>query len=192
MISSAALDPEHHAVGQELAIGEAVFFDNGGAYQHGINVWDAVHGARPFVRWIGEWTKGAGGLGSDGVDLVWNYGEGKEPSDTSYPIRSVMAAPYTTDPDQLQPRRLRSYPGGISAWQWRVGCGYAANRDAGNGVLVVRIADGVSWDVESMAGFFAEPFGVTCEDVFALGAVGTEGAIVRLRLDSLGPAIPPD
>ena len=196
VISSAALDPENHALGQLVAIGDAVFFDSGGVYQHGINVWDPIHGARPFVRWIGDWTKGAGDLGSDGIDLVWSYGEGKQPSEMGnpYPVQSVMTAPYTTDPDQLEPRRLRSYPGsGIGAWQWSVGCGYAANEGAGDDImLVVRLSDGVSWLVPGSLGFVPQPFGVTCEEVFSLGTMGDELTISRIRLDSLGPGIPPD
>lgn len=39
---------------------------------------------------------------------------------------------------------------------------------------------------------FADPIGVTCDEVFVLGRYGGVWNIARIRLDSLGPGIAPD
>jgi hypothetical protein len=125
--------------------------------------------------------------------MVWSYGEGKLPNETTYPIRSVMTSPFTTDPDAVVPRRLRSEPPfamGVDGWE--VGCGYAAHY-AGYFLLVVRLSDGWSWQVPNAPGrSFGRAIGVTCEEVFGLGDFGDHGNIARVRLDSLGPGEPPD
>ena len=177
-------------------VGQAVFFTTGNLYRSGINVWDPDHGFRPFIRYLGDWTRGAGNLGTDGVDLVWSYGEGKEPGGTllSYPIRSVMTSPFTTDPASVVPRRLRSEPPlNLAQHRWRVGCGYAAHEGTASSLFVVRLSDGWSWTIPGAAGrTFYKAIGVTCEEVFALGSMGEHANIARFRLDSLGPGSPPD
>jgi hypothetical protein len=77
-----------------------------------------------------------------------------------------------------------------------VGCGYAAHHmvdDTGTATLVVRISDGVSWIVPHSPTFEHDNvIGITCDDVFILGDMAGEPNIMRVRLDSLGPGIPPD
>jgi hypothetical protein len=159
----------------------------------GINVWDANNGFRPFIRWNGDTSRGAGNLGTDGVDLVWSYGEGKGPGEEPYPIRSVMTAPYTTDPDAVVPRRLRSQlANDIALDSWKVGCGRAVHFGA-LGLQVVRLSDGWSWEIPYAPNRgIHTPIGITCDEVFALGSVGDHSTIARVRLDSLGPGTAPD
>lgn len=133
----------------------------------------------------------AANLGTDGIDMVWSEGEGKEPGQTAaeFPIRRIMTAPFTADPDQLEPRRLREQPGQIGEiWSWVVGCGYGAFDNQGQ-KLVVRLRDGWMWIVPTYPGF-SRPVGITCEHVILRD--NKLGTLIRLRLDSLGAGLPPD
>ncbi len=198
LVTSPGLDPEGLQTGQVLVHEEAVFWTSSKHHQNGINVWTEQGGALPFIRWIGDPTRGARNLGTDGVDLVWTYGEGKAPSDHEYPVREVWTAPYTSDPNALEPRRLRSQIAlgeTLGYDPWVVGCGHAARGGGGNGnIMVVRLSDGWAWVVPH-----AEPdtmiwktLGLTCEELFGYGYVGGKSNIARVRLDSLGPGIAPD
>jgi len=195
-VTSAATDPENLMSNEPVMSGDALFWASSSLKRNGINVWDPVGGTRPFIRFIGDYTRGAADLGTDGVDLVWTYGEGKEPNDWVYPVRSIMTAPFTTDPAALQPRRLRSAPyHGIGNFQYAVGCGYAAHVADANNTIVVRLSDGVSWILPSHNPDFVpeRPIGLTCDEVFILGQYGNMlTQIARFRLDSLGPGIAPD
>ena len=152
VVASAAADPENLHAGQLVVSGETVFWGTATLHRTGINVWDPQGGARPFIRWVGDYTRGAGDLGTDGVDLVWGYGEGKLPNDTNYPVASIMTAPFTNDPTALQARRLRSLPHGrIGGNQFEVGCGHAAY-SAWDDILVIRLSDGWSWVVPNTTG----------------------------------------
>jgi hypothetical protein len=196
LITSPPADPDNLHIGQWFLMGDAMFWGTSTLKMNGINVWDPVHGARPFIRWIGDYTKGAGDLGTDGIDMVWTYGE-KQPNDTVYDPRSVMTAPFTTDPAAVQARRLRSQPyPGLGEYAWKVGCGYAAFRGGGTStVLVVRLSDGVAWSVPSSPPEleWVNAIGVTCDEVFIIGDT-TNGrtTFFRVRLDSLGPGLEPD
>jgi hypothetical protein len=199
LVSSAAKDPEGLQFGQFAAHGENFFWTSDNLYVTGINSWNPVDGARPFIRYIGDATRGAGNLGTDGKDLVWTYAEGKQPGDFTikFPVRSIMTAPFTTDPAKLLPKRLRSDPvDNMSSKQYQVRCGYAAHGGGGNGpVIVVRLVDGVSWLLPAYLppDFGAlNPIGVTCDHVYLWGQFGGRYNIARVRLDSLGPGIPPD
>ena len=135
----------------------------------------------------------AANLGTDGIDMVWSEGEGKEPGQTSaeFPIRRIMTAPFTSDPDQLDARRLREQPGKVSqVWPWVVGCGFGAFDNQGQ-KLVVRLSDGWMWTVPTFPGF-SRPIGVTCEHVILRATLPTHSTLVRIRLDSLGPGLEPD
>jgi hypothetical protein len=180
---------------QEVVRGDVMFWTAASLQHDGIMVWDAVNGVRPFVRWVGDYTQGAGDLGTDGVDLVWTQGEGKQPNDTVYPIRSIMTAPFTSDPAALQPRRLRSQPHtNIGSVQFEVGCGYAAHDGAANDMVIVRLADGASWIIPTTYPDFMiySAVGLTCEHVYILGNFSGVDNIIRVKLDSLGAPIPPD
>jgi hypothetical protein len=188
-------DPENQSLGALVLSGEAAFWESGGLVRIGINVWDQASGARPFIRWLDDTTRGAGNFGTDGVDMVWSYGEGKMPGDMNFPIRSIMTAPFTTDPAAVVPTRLRSQPGNsIAEEPWKVGCGYGARKWL-NQPMVIRLADGVAWQLPEDIGtldLFPKPIGVTCDEVFAVGQVDGRVTIMRFEIDSLGPGMPPD
>jgi hypothetical protein len=106
-----------------------------------------------------------------------------------------MTAPFTTDPGAIEARRLRSLPGLVHLpYAWKVGCGYAVHDGFGTQeLLVVRLSDGWSWRIPNGAQrSLRVPYGVTCDEVFAGGDVGEHWTIGRVRIDSLGPGMPPD
>jgi hypothetical protein len=174
---------------------------NSGVYS-GIMAWTAERGAYPFVMFPGDWSRGAECLGTDGVHMVWTYGEGKGPGEEPYPVSSVMVSPFTKDAAQLAPVRLRSYPTllhGIAPWA--VGCGFAAHELEFDRILVVRLSDGWSWilttEDEPDAGpidewGFSTVYAVSCEELFLRAGVGVQMNVARVRLDALGPGMPPD
>jgi hypothetical protein len=194
-VTSSATDPQGMDMSQLTMVGNALFWTTANASKSGINVWDPNAGTRLFRRWVDDPSRGAGNLGTDGVDLVWCYGEGKGPGDEHFPVRSIMTAPFTTDPDVVArtERRLRSQPDyPVQVNEWVVGCGYAA-RDTNNKVFVVRLSDGWAWYLPSTpTQFIGRPIGLTCDEVFFFGKVNGVHNIMRVRLDSLGPGLPPD
>ena len=114
-----------------------------------------------------------------------------------------MTAPFTSDPSQLKPRRLRSNVAEASWEQFAVGCGYAAktsDRGDDQPVVVVRLSDGQKWELKNSS-FSLPPdqrwnwdnrIALTCDEIFVQAIPGKRGEIVRIRLDSLGPGIPAD
>jgi len=132
--------------------------------------------------------------------MVWISGEGGAPW---YPTRSVMTSPFTTDPAALKPRRLRSWiPREITTLALTpvaVGCGHAAfahiPEDLVEQILVVRLADGQSWILhhpDDRRWFYGAPVAISCDELFAAVRVKNGDRLRRIRLDSLGPGIPPD
>jgi hypothetical protein len=87
-----------------LVSGSSVFFHVRSGDRAGLMVWDAVRGSRPLVGWIGDGTRAAGDLGTDGHDLVWPSGEGITPEQRAHPSRRLMTALFTTDVTALHPR----------------------------------------------------------------------------------------
>jgi len=151
--------------------------------------------------------RGAANPGSDGKDLVWLQGEGRDDNSAAYSTRWVMTSKFTTNPSEIHPRRLTRLPKGVissGSLLPPVGCGYAAFRyDSGypssddTGLLVVRLSDGVSWLLPSVSVKYGDGWfpaiAITCDEVFARysGAGAHLETIRRVRLDSLGPGIPP-
>lgn len=195
-------DPEGEPPFSVRARGQAVFWEVGGLKKHGVVAWTQASGQQNLIRWIGDYTQGAGNFNTDGVDMVWTHGEGKAPNDESYPKLSVMTAPFTTDPAarKAKEKRLRSDPGQLAVFPFGIGCGYAAREYATSDsteLLVVRLSDGVSWIVKappfSTGVQFMSVLGLTCDEVFVQVQFPDEvNAIVRMRLDALGPGIQPD
>jgi hypothetical protein len=133
-----------------------VFWEVGGLTKHGVMSWTEASGQQNLIRWLGDYTQGAGNFNTDGVDMVWSHGTGKAPSASKYPTVSIMTAPFTADPAvrKAKEKRLRSDPGQLGVTPFGVGCGYAsrvvydATTDTVD-LLVVRLSDGVSWIVKS-------------------------------------------
>jgi hypothetical protein len=137
------------------------------------------------------------GIASDGKDMVWTLGEGRKEGEYIWPVLSVITAPYTTDPAAVQSRRLRSDPNiNLNPDLWAVGCGYGGREIVGkNGVQLVRLSDGVAWHLSSPKGSgigWRDVIGFTCEEAFVRIETLSGANVVRIRLDSLGPGLPPD
>ncbi|MDB4938349.1 MAG: hypothetical protein JWP87_5321, partial [Labilithrix sp.] len=88
-----------------------------------------------------------------------------------------------------------------------VGCGYATRenevkRDGGYlpGTTIIRLSDGYGWHLPDGPGVdwgWRRPLAITCDEVFVLVAerptptAPARTNIVRVRIDSLGPPMPP-
>jgi hypothetical protein len=105
-------------------------------------VWTPAAGASDLVSYSTDTSRGAMDLGGDGRDLVWLSGAGHTDPAGWFPTIAIMTSPFTTDPKQLAPRRLRSEEGPyFGTAPFVVGCGYAA-RQLPEGIRVVRLVDG--------------------------------------------------
>lgn len=200
-LASKSLDPDKLAPDQPTLLGDIAIFGVGNLMQQGIMAYDPMQKTHPLIRWYGDTKQGAYNVGTDGKDLVWTYGEDHPAGEGTYPTRSIWTSPFTTDPKQIQGRRLRSDPQTAFDVNFVVGCGYAAHvLHKDDGLLVVRLSDGVSWILPNYPDGLAwhDAIGVTCEEVFAtvdvLPGPGKDVvySIARARLDSLGPGIAPD
>jgi hypothetical protein len=175
---------------------DLVTWESSNGIYTGLMAWTPERGPYPFITYPGDHSRGAWGLGTDGVDMVWTYSKGKGPDIVPYPAGSVMTSPFTTDPAQLVPRRLRSYPSPHVApvVPWEVGCGHAAIEWDTDKVLVVRLSDGWSWEmpVSKDGPFFSTVYAVSCDEIFLRASPMDAMNIARVKLDALGPGMPPD
>jgi hypothetical protein len=179
-----------------------VFWGSSDGVYEGVMAWTPEKGAFPFVTFPGDWSRGAEAFGTDGVQMVWIYEEGKGPTQEPYPKRSVMVSPFTKDPKALKPKRLRSFPSAeAQPVGFAVGCGFAAIEARNEHVLVVRLSDGWSWDLSapdtSDGGVpwpfrFSTVYAVSCDEVFLRAGVGPQMNVARVRLDALGAGMAPD
>lgn len=207
-LASMASDPDGLPPADPILLGDTAVFTAESLLMAGIMAYDPVQKTHPLIRWYGDQNQGAYNAGTDGKDLVWTYGEVHPPPNVSisYVNRSVWTSPFSTDPKKLVPKRLRSDPQTAYDVNFAVGCGYAAhNLQPPDGLLVVRLSDGVSWILPNNIGapgdagwLWDKAIGMTCDELFAtVGVVATPGAkvvytIARVRLDALGPGLPPD
>ena len=200
---SSSQDPQGFSADGVVLSGPHAFADTGTLRQLAIHAYAPEKGAFPLIRWPDDFDQGAYNIGTDGKDMVWTHGTNHEDGEGVYLTKSVMTAPFTTDPAELErtQRRLRSDPAYGYGLNFRLGCGYAVH-DAGrsNGMLIVRLSDGVSWLIPYRPDRNFEmdfPHGITCDELF-VGALyekadgKREQNIFRIRLDSLGPGIAPD
>jgi hypothetical protein len=137
----------------------------------------------------------------DGKNMIWLYGSGRASETGVYPTVAYMTSPLTTDPAQLQPHRLRSeMANGFGTGLMQLGCGFAAWGRT-DGIRALQLSDGTSWlllDPQGAPWRWVEPLAVTCSHLYAMvqAPLGNGGSwtstIARVRLDSLGPGIPPD
>jgi hypothetical protein len=203
-VYSPDVDPPHLGKNDVLGYKDTVILGVGGATAQALVSWTKQKGVQTLLYWPSE-PKGAFNPGTDGKDLVWTYGEGytTDNPDTLgqfFDKFSVMTAPFTADPDTLKKtmRRLRSDFRGPLPDTWKVGCGYAVRNEPRpetyDTLVVVRLSDGVSWLLgsEQTLHFSWGPiYGVTCDEIVANVYLDRQ-EIVRIRLDSLGPGLPPD
>jgi hypothetical protein len=174
-----------------------------------IQQWTAASGQRRFVPGGGAGAGGDGfacGFGTDGTTMLWEEGSGW--NGAGWDRVDIMVAPYTPDPAQLAPRRLRASPGlhGAGCFSWKLGGGHAVGIVYGSiqaddrGVYVVRISDGMLWKVAPRSERRLTPLGVTAEEVIlAEGVQGNDAGattihswtIVRRSLSALGAGVRP-
>ncbi|MBL8739723.1 MAG: hypothetical protein JNK04_01480 [Myxococcales bacterium] len=178
-----------------MPFGEFATWHEGDAEHSNLIAWNPEDGAYPFISFGNDDTQGAEAIGTDGVDMVWIQSSGRLPNG-DYAVRDVMTSPFTTDPQALDPRRLRSYPDTYTNNRpTAVGCGYAAFSYTPGKVMVIRVADGYSWQIGnnacSLGDFcFEEPYAITCDEIFLQGGVGMN--IARVEIAALGDPSPPD
>ncbi|MBX3191752.1 MAG: hypothetical protein KF819_32480, partial [Labilithrix sp.] len=172
----------------------AAFWPSSSHRYHKVKVSTPTTGARDFLTAGMVTHHGYGDLGTDGIDMVWIEAQGRVTETGPFDTYTIMSAPFTTDPAQVTPRRLRSEEGpSFDVRHFIVGCGYAA-RSNGLQIRVVRLSDGQSWTLPSGGATLAwsNPLAVTCTELFATVHVGPATRLARVRLDSLGPGIAPD
>ncbi len=186
-------------------VGPTLLFARESFPTYRVRRWTAQDGARELVGFGSDMTKGAGDPGSDGKDLVWIQGEGLGPNDADFPVKSIMTSPFSTDPSKIQPRRLRRWEPqsiGTPVVAPVVGCGlaafpylYGAANPRDEGLLVVRLSDGMWWILPNPVGIgggWASPIALTCDEVFSMYQGQGGMTVLRVRLDSLGPGTAPD
>ena len=66
-VTSPPDDPDNLHANDLLMSGDGLFWRTSTLKIAGLNVWDPVGGTRPFIRWVGDYTKGAAGLGTLGL-----------------------------------------------------------------------------------------------------------------------------
>ncbi len=186
--------------------GGAFLLRAGSGRTRAFDVWTETGGYRRFLHDERPDLHAYGGFGTDGQDLVWV--EGHDEAGTTgvydpFPTSSIMTAPFTTDPTQLKPRRLRSNVDEAGWVPFSVGCGYAAkvsDRVDGRPIVLVRLSDGRKWEVKNSPvdlppekrWSWANRIGLTCDEIFVQAFPNKRAQIARIRLDSLGPGIPAD
>lgn len=181
--------------GPPVFAGGAAFWPSDNLRYQKVKVYTPTAGVRDFLSAGMVTTHGFDDLGTDGKDLVWLELQGRSTETGPYDTLTIMTAPFTTEPVQVVPRRLRTEDGpGFGVSRFIVGCGYAA-RSTGTHIRVVRLADGQSWVLSNALTDpfgWSEPLAVTCTELFA--TIHTAGAtrLARVRLDSLGPGVAPD
>jgi hypothetical protein len=184
-------------------LGDAVVWEVTTSSTVGIRAYDPVLGPHDLVRYLDDPTRGAGTPATDGVDLVWMEGSGRDRNDVTYPVRDVMTSPFTTDPAALRPRRLRSDPSesfGASGSEFEIGCGRAAKDGVSpKDVQIVRLTDGQAWRLEHTQQLWhaSTIVGLTCDEIFLVVQTWVDGepqgsTLQRIRFDALGEGIPPD
>ena len=189
---------------EATVVGGDVFTTVSSSGRCGVMSWNVAHGSRPLLRWYGDTTHGAGNFGTDGTDMVWTYDEGPNACSNDPPNpAAVWTAPYTTDPAVVSAssRRLRTEMRGMTVSPYAVGYGYAMHWVAygdppTNALFVVRLADGVSWQIPGSTNSselsWGPVLGFTQTELFVGANMSNSSSILRIRLDSLGPGDPPD
>ena len=170
-----------------------------------IKAWTAAGGTKTLIGYPSDSTRAVDAFGTDGVDMAWIEASGRLPGAKIFSTYETWTAKYSTDPAVVTAtkRRLRSeYPGSMIEIN-AVGCGYAAhaiftNGTWGRGFRLIRLSDGVSWEVVSeseqqrLQFNVYKPIAITCDEVFATANTLSHAEIVRIRIDSLGPGLAPD
>lgn len=190
---------------------DSIFWVGLSTRRSAVKVWTREGGIKTLLDHGQDLSQGLGGFATDGVDMVWMLGSGRtNTSDLSFPANELWTAKYSTESSNVASTKRRvSAETRLFYWDEKfvVGCGYAALRVIGDtgvwnfGFRLTRLSDGVSWIVantsEKQFGQvrFTTPIAITCDEVFVSGSSvvdGNErGELARIRIDSLGPGLPP-
>ena len=134
---------------KQLFAGGALFWEMNSSLTNRVKVWTPQAGVQTFLTQGDDIHSEVGGFCTDGTDMMWALAEERPAKNESYEKISLYTANFTSDPNDLQPRRLRSdFPGTIVFEQCALGCGYAARKTypitpAGAvGVRIVRLSNG--------------------------------------------------
>jgi hypothetical protein len=182
-------------------VGDTLFLQVDDRAYARIKVYDPSTGLRDFVSFGNDVSANAADFGTDGKDMVWTEAFGRATVEDPWTTINIMTAPYTSEPSQIQKRRLRSEAHSLGAAPYVVGCGYASHEYSSTetGTRLVRISDGQSWRFTRIADpsggyawLFNEPLAITCDELFIMFHHGYDFQVARIRLDSLGPGAPPD
>jgi hypothetical protein len=170
--------------------GDRIFLELNANGRMGVVSWTEAEGVKPVIRYYGTDEKSAQRWSTDGQDMVWVDGEGKQTDLYEHTTMTVMTAPYSTDAAVIQQTKRAIGPSpifGAAGTPILVGCGYAASawldaKQTANGLAIVRLADGVWWKLKpNVFPYPARPLGLTCEHVYYSFA----NQVLRIRLDSL-------
>lgn len=187
---------------------DTLFWTRQGGADSELRIWTESTGSVLLRGFGADGSRMASQLGTDGTDLVWLEGSERaaDAVDSPYPTRAIYTAPFTTDPERLKPRRLRSWLPEImsNTDPPAVGCGRAAffHPRPGNAadpsgvfrdILLVRLSDGVAWRLESPATYqfdaaWTVPLALSCNELF----VGAGNNVRRIALDALADGSPAD
>jgi hypothetical protein len=185
-------------VGEYSYQGDALFLTASNANYAKIKIFAPANGMRDFISFGNVLSNSAADFGTDGINMAWIEASGRATSTDPWTTLTIMTAPYTTDPSAIVKRRVRSEDVGYFATaEFTVGCGYAAHEfvspGLARGVRIVRLSDGVSWKLTDKTPWhWNGPTALTCTELFVNVVKGSDFNIARVRLDSLGPGIPPD
>ena len=202
------------------AAGSTVFFsteravshDGGIAFEYETLAWDPTEGARVLLSFPDEPATAACCVRSDGVDMVWLQASGYDAANHTFSHVELMASPFATHADELQPRTLwTAYQDNLIGATGVVGGGYALYWESKKGIekayrhTLTRLSDGAYWIIEPRPGFlWSTPLYVDTEELALLegaakevfldaGLHSGEGyTIVRYSIASLGPPILPE
>jgi hypothetical protein len=176
----------------------AIFFQVANQAYHRIKIYTSGVGVQEFISFGDTVSSGAADFGTDGKDMVWTEASGRTLSTDPWTTINIMTAKYTEDQKAIVKRRVRSEVISIGAAPFKVGCGFAAHFVGEVGPRLLRLSDGRSWQfplIDSAVGYnwiFNQILGVSCDEVFVGAYRGNQNYLVRIRIDSLGPGIPPD
>ena len=171
------------------ALGPDFLVDLQDAGYVGVGLFRPTVGFQPIIPPSRATDQGGFNLGGDGAQLVWTQLR-QQTGPYQFAVRDVVTAPYATSPEAIASttRRLTAARGGSTSHPWAVGCGLASQRWELE-TQVVRLVDGASWVYGGTdAALPVTPGAITCDHIY-----GTmdDGSVVRVRLDSVGPFVPP-
>jgi len=186
--------------------GDAVFWNDYSTLAFNkLRAWTLDGGSHDLVSFGGDWTKGAMTMGVDDTWIAWSQGDGRPQSNVMFDKVRLMAAPRATA--GVSGTALTTVAG-FNMAPLVVGCGYAAvaatvSFDAGpnepQNLLVFRLSDGRRWQFPTaLPQRWFIPLAITCTEIFAKVAIQDADSgkgyytIGRVRLDSLGPGVPPN